>query len=68
MPEIVGTFLSAELWDQRANHTRTLGQQQDHILWSRKPDCVAGLRGLELRNPGANYVFEISGITSVDRA
>src|SRR3984893_9167126 len=30
-----------------------------------RPYCLAGLRGLELRNPGANYVSEMSIISSV---
>ena len=31
-------------------------------------DNPSPIQGLELTNPGANYVFEISGITSVDWA
>jgi hypothetical protein len=29
-----------------------------HVSWWR-PDCMAGLRGLEIRNPGTSHVFEI---------
>jgi hypothetical protein len=29
------------------------------VRGSQRPDCVAGLRGLEIRNPGTSHVFEI---------
>src|SRR5215471_1452814 len=49
----------------------TLARQSGHLLWPRakpmnginapqRPDCVAGVGGLELRNVVANYPFERS--------
>ena len=39
-----------------------------HHLRRLRPDCMAGVRGLELRYPGTSYVFEISVITLVGLA
>jgi hypothetical protein len=33
-----------------------------------RPDCLAGVRGLELRYPGTRYVFEMSMITRAGSA
>jgi len=38
--------------------TRSTGWQPHTVR--ALPDCVAGVRGLKLRNPCASYVFELS--------
>jgi hypothetical protein len=46
-----------------ANAAAVVSQIADRVYAHRAPplpDCVAGVRGLELRNVGANYPFESS--------
>jgi hypothetical protein len=50
---------------QRPVSTFAAGQGVAHnsaiqTMAHQRPDCVAGVRGLKLRNPCASYVFEIS--------
>jgi hypothetical protein len=41
-------------------HVYLLPSHADGPFGSRRPDCVAGVGGFELRNPCASHVFEMS--------